>query len=117
MKKYILFSLIIGITLSTISCKDDKVEKTVEEDKEMLIHLSADMVGDLDGIADASGMNALKALTELMDIQDPLFETTLKSTASVRYKSLIFPSFSKKSMNKSAGVNGFDLEGKVGTYT
>ena len=117
MKKYILFSLIIGITLSTISCKDDKVEKSVEEDKEMLIHLSADMVGDLDGIADASGMNALKALTELMDIQDPLFETTLKSTASVRYKSLIFPSFSKKSMNKSAGVNGFDLEGKVGTYT
>jgi hypothetical protein len=117
MKKYVLLSLILGIALSTYSCKDDRVEKTVDEDKEMLIRLSADMVGDLDGMAGASGMDALKALVELMDIQDPLFETTLKSTASFRYKSLLFPSFDRKSMNKSAGVNGFDLEGKVGTYT
>ena len=116
MKKFLLFALITGLALTTYSCKDESDDDRAEEDKEMLLNLSDEMIGDLDQMTESSGMQALKALMELMEIQDPMFGPDLKSTADDRYKSLLFPSFGKKPATKSGSVEGFGFDEKTGTY-
>ena len=117
MKKFLLFALITGLALTTYSCKDESDDDRAEEDREMLLNLSDEMIGDLDQMTESSGMQALKALMELMEIQDPMFGPDLKSTADDRYKSLLFPSFGKKPATKSGSVEGFGFDEKTGTYT
>ena len=117
MKKYLFFLLIIGLIVTSYSCTNDKDEVTAEEDKEMLMGLSTEVIGDLDEMAGCEGMNGLMALMDLMEIQDPLFAPPQKSTAAKRYRELLFPLLGKKSSEKSAGVTGFGFGEKVGTYT
>ncbi len=117
MKKFVLFALITGLVFTTYSCKDESDDDRSEEDKEMLLNLSDEMIGDLDQMTESSGMQSLRALMDLMEIQDPMFGSDLKSTADQRYRSLLFPSFGKKPATKSGSVEGFGFDEKTGTYT
>jgi hypothetical protein len=116
MKKYIVFYLIIGISLVLNSCQDENEEISPEEDKEVLMDLSADIIEDIDQIADSEGVKGINSLMDVLVIHDPLFGNDLKSDGIDRYRTLLFP-LPGKNRFKSASLEGFGFDQKAGTYS
>ncbi len=114
----IITPVIIALFVFVYSCKKDE-GPTVAESKETLKGLSSTVNSDLDQIFESEGMDAMGAMIDFFNMDDPLgldFELGLKKST------LPDMSFQPSDLVKRFGVpgisdGGFSFDDLTGTYT
>jgi hypothetical protein len=114
------FSLVImAVFIFVYSCKKDE-GPTVEESKEILQSLSANVESDLDQIFESEGMDAMNAMFDFFAMDDPL---GLDSDLGLKKCTLPEMSYRQADLIKrftgvlGTGEDDFDFEELTGTYT
>lgn len=117
-KFLLLMTLVFALIISSCSKDDEKTkEEWAEEDKQTLENLSDGASADMNEMLESNGMDALMALMEIMDKDDPFYEDPLVD-AGTRYKSTFTPFGEKEEKQKSTlKIEQNWFEEHAGTYT
>lgn len=117
LKRFLLLSLIAGVTFLASCEKDDEVDKmSYEEGKQALENMDAQMASDLDAMTNSEGM---AAIATLQGMPDPFASATKrnKETQVVsNIRSFLLPGIDKERLKSTEGAS-FDFSGHTGTYT